>query len=131
MRPFSLLMLLVLAAPALAQKTDVKILSTRLVPSTFTTNGRVAQDILLELKNTGTRPIYRIKLDIVPFDSQGKRLYAGAAGFTIYSKSKPIQPGQIFRSSPKEGKVFTIIPPNGRAKRVTVRILAVDHVKPK
>jgi hypothetical protein len=134
MRPFLLLLFLVLATPALAQNEDAKVLSHRLVPWTLRPDGKKtkpAQMVLLDLKNTGTKPIYRIRVGITPFDNKGKRLEAEQAGFVICDKSKPIQPGQMFRGDRKKGTGFIVLPRNGKANRVDVRILDVDHKKPK
>lgn len=130
----SLLLLLVMAAPALAQTADVKVLSTRLIPWTLRTGGKntkPAQMILLNLKNIGTKPIYRIRVGHTSFDSQGKRLETERTGFVICDKSRPIRPGQTFRGSRAKGTGFIVAPRNGKANRVDVRILGVDHKRPK
>jgi hypothetical protein len=134
MRPFLLLLLLVMAAPALAQNADVKVLSHRIVPWTLRfpdgKKTRPAQMVLFDLKNTGTKPIYRIRVGVTPLDNKGKRLETEQVGFVICDKAKPMLPGQMFRGDQKRGTGLIVAPRNGKANRVDVRILKVDHKKP-
>lgn len=107
-------------------RTRAEISGVRLIPWTLPTNGREAQMVLTDWRNTGERPIRVVHADIIAYDDRGTEIDSSARDYTIYvvcNSAPGIAPGEEYQEPVGEGFVLipipTLVP---RADSVAVRI---------
>jgi hypothetical protein len=102
-----------------------EIIKTRLVPF-VTAQGKSAQMVLTDWKNTGMEPIKEVYADISAYDERGNLLSASVKDYCIFaveSDSKAIKPGETYTEPDGEGFILIPFPPeNAKVKRVTVTV---------
>lgn len=101
------------------------VVRARLVPFTMP-DGKAAQMVLTDWKNTGNTSLKSVFADIKPFDSKGRLLESGVGDYCIFAvvkDSEAIKPGKVYREP--QGKGFVLMPRYGKAAKVVVKVTRV------
>lgn len=106
--------------------SDIKILSAKPVPYKLPNTGDDAQMVMIDWQNTGRKPIYFVRADIIAKDSAGNRLDSSEDNYVLYNRSTPITPDQIAHKRTGEGLVLR--PAFGNAEQIEVRVTKVGVI---
>lgn len=85
---------------------DVKITRIRVIPLKMP-SGVLRQEVLIDWKNVGRKPIYSVKADVLPVATGGKAMRNGLRDSLIFvagdNGNRPVMPGQSFTDQPGSG----------------------------
>lgn len=107
--------------------SDVKITKVSVAPLKMS-DGLLRQEVLVEWKNVGKKPVYAIQADIKPIGIDGNVLRRCYYFTATDNGDRPVLPGQSFRTRPGSG--VRLKPSYRPATSAIVRTTRVETMKP-